>query len=78
MPPTSAPLFPPNIATHPAATHPTNGIELRVGAAAAPTLVPTRRPVPSAPPIALIHSSVLELIPVDCVFCNVAGSCHDL
>ena len=38
LPPMLAPCSPPNIATHPAATHPTNGIVLRVGAAAAPTL----------------------------------------
>ena len=58
LPPISAPWLPPNIATHPAATHPTNGIVLRVGAAAAPTLVPTSLPVPSADPIALIHASL--------------------
>ena len=60
LPPISAPWLPPNIATHPAATHPTNGIVLRVGAAAAPTLVPTSLPVPSAPPIALIHASLFR------------------
>ena len=38
LPPMLAPCSPPNIATHPAATHPTNGIVLRVGAAAAPAV----------------------------------------
>ena len=51
-----APCSPPNIATHPAATHPTNGIVLRVGAAAAPTDVPTSLPVPYALPPALIQA----------------------
>ena len=57
LPPISAPWLPPNIATQPAATHPTNGIPLTAGAAAAPTLVPTSLPVPSAAPTALIHAS---------------------
>ena len=38
LPPISAPWLPPNIATHPAATQPTKGIDERVGAAAAPSL----------------------------------------
>ena len=40
----------------PAATQPTKGILLTGGAAAAPTLVPTSLPVPSALPTALIHA----------------------
>ena len=58
LPPISAPWLPPNIATQPAATQPTKGIEVRLGAAAAPTLVPTSLPVPSALPIALIQASL--------------------
>ena len=60
FPPISAPCSPPNIATHPAATQPTKGMVLRVGAAAAPTLVPTSLPVPSALPTALIHAKSLS------------------
>ena len=60
LPPISDPLSPPNIATQPAATQPTKGIVLRVGAALAPIDVPTKRPVPSALPIALMHASLFR------------------
>ena len=62
LPPISAPCSPPNIATQPATTQPTKGMVETVGAAAAPTDVPTRRPVPFALPIASIHASLLSLV----------------
>ena len=56
LPPMLAPCSPPNIAIQPAATQPTKGIDDTAGAAAAPTLVPTSLPVPSAIPTALIQA----------------------
>ena len=60
LPPISAPWLPPNIAIQPAITQPTKGIEETVGAAAAPTLVPTSLPVPFAAPTASIHASLFR------------------
>ena len=57
-----APCSPPNIAIQPAATQPTKGIEETAGAAAAPTLVPTNLPVPSALPTALIQASLFHIV----------------
>ena len=59
LPPMAAPCSPPNFAIQAAATQPTKGIEETAGAAAAPTLVPTSLPVPSALPCALIQASAL-------------------
>ena len=60
LPPISDPLSPPNIATQPAATQPTKGIVLRVGAALAPIDVPTKRPVHFAAPTASMQASLFR------------------
>ena len=56
VPPISAPLLPPNMVTHPAATQPMIGIFDTVGATDAPTLDPTSLPVFSPLPSALMHA----------------------